>query len=183
MVAGPSTEVARIRQKMQQDIQELYRENIMAEEASNRAQQDHESREQELQDKLLDLRRAFASAKRNMENMRVQIASLNDEVNRARKSELRYKKKVRLYPQTPQWRMESHVMSVLRFEARSLHYKENGQTWWLCTSRRRRVDCCLVEGPMTPAPYTLEPSWTPDILWSYEYSAPPLQCSGYVWYP
>jgi hypothetical protein len=67
----------------------------LAEEAGARAQLHHEQKEQELQDKLLDVRRAFDIARRSLEETQIQAASLKDEVNRSRKAELRYKKKVR----------------------------------------------------------------------------------------
>lgn len=78
------------------DIQELYRENILAEEAGTRAQEDHDRREQDLRERLQDVRRALEIAKRNLEDSQYKIIGLTDDLNKSRKSELKYRKKVRL---------------------------------------------------------------------------------------
>lgn len=112
-----------MRDKMDHDIQELYRENLLAEEAGVRAQIDHEKKEQGLRDRLVDVRRALEIAKRNLEDSHVNVMSLTDELNRARKSELRYKKKVGP-PPVNNCHLMLTVTLVLRLEAGGCRFKE-----------------------------------------------------------
>ena len=80
---------------MERDIQELYRENLLAEEAGNRAQEGHDRREQDLRERLQDVRRALEIAKRNLDEAQHKVIGLTGDLSRSRKGELKYKKKVR----------------------------------------------------------------------------------------
>jgi Trm5-related predicted tRNA methylase len=83
-----------LRIKLDRDIQELYRESVLADEAALRAQHEHELQEEELRRKLQDVRHALGIARRNLHESQMQVTSLTDEMTRAKKNELRYKKKV-----------------------------------------------------------------------------------------
>ena len=89
------SEISRLRAKLDRDIQELYRESMLAEEAGLRAQQEHEQREEALCQRLYELRRRLDSERQGLHEMEAKVASLTDEMTRARKGEVRYKKKVR----------------------------------------------------------------------------------------
>lgn len=98
---GSNPETRQKQAKLELDIQELYREQLLAEEAGVRAQMDHDRIEQDLRDRLQDERRAHEITKRNLDDAQRKATVLEEEVKRSRKSELRYKKKVvsRLDPQ------------------------------------------------------------------------------------
>ncbi|GJE96442.1 hypothetical protein PsYK624_126390 [Phanerochaete sordida] len=87
------SEISRLRAKLDRDIQELYRESVLAEEAGLRAQHEHEQREDDLRQRLHDVRRRLESARQEVHDMEAKVASLTDEMTRARKGEVRYKKK------------------------------------------------------------------------------------------
>ena len=97
-ISRPSSDTTRelvqLRAKMDRDIQELYRENILAEEAGARAQLDHERKEQDLLDRLQDVRRELEIIKRALEDTQRKVLALEEDLSRSRKGELRYKKKV-----------------------------------------------------------------------------------------
>ncbi|KIP06041.1 hypothetical protein PHLGIDRAFT_477661 [Phlebiopsis gigantea 11061_1 CR5-6] len=78
---------------MELDIQELCREKVLAEEAGARAQEDHDRRERDLRERLQDVRRALEIAKRNLEDAQYKVVGLTDDLNKSRKSELKYRKK------------------------------------------------------------------------------------------
>lgn len=83
-----------MRAKMDNDIQEMVRDEQRAEVARARVQHDHERREQELRDRLQDVRRNLEIARRTLESTQTQVLQLSDQLKRAQKYELRYKKKV-----------------------------------------------------------------------------------------
>ena len=71
---------------------------MLAEEAGLRAQQEHEQREEVLRQRLHEVRRRLDSERQGLHEMEAKVASLTDEMTRARKGEVRYKKKVRCLP-------------------------------------------------------------------------------------
>lgn len=79
---------------MDRDIQEIYQQNLMQEETSRREQEEHKQKEQELTQRMQDLRRALDTARRHLEETKVSEANLQADVERLRRNELRYKKKV-----------------------------------------------------------------------------------------
>lgn len=79
---------------MARDIQEIYHQSLVQEESARREITMHEEREQELSQKLHDTRRALDTVRRHLESCRLSETKLGEEVERLRKSELRYRKKV-----------------------------------------------------------------------------------------
>lgn len=87
------TEISRLRAKFDRDIQELYRESVLAEEADMRAQDECKAREEDLRQRLYEVRRRLENNRHSLHEKDAQIASLTEELARTRKSEVRYKKK------------------------------------------------------------------------------------------
>ena len=83
-----------MRAKMATDIQEIYQQNLIQEESTRRIQVEHDRKEHEMVVRLQDMRRALDTARRCLDSSRTSETDLKSELERLRKSELRYKKKV-----------------------------------------------------------------------------------------
>ena len=88
-------EITSMRAKMATDIQEIYQQNLIQEESTRRIQVEHDRKEHEMVVRLQDMRRALDTARRCLDSSRISETDLKSELERLRKSELRYKKKVR----------------------------------------------------------------------------------------